>query len=255
MNSEIEIKLNKEIDILLEYKNSYTKKISLLNSYNTDNQLIDQIEIFQEQVQKIDKLLDRINRIVVEDTSDYIEKELISEYKEISSNFIKNSILIETLFLKNSEENSETIENSNEHKSSMESNDTLLISETLDTVILPFSNEEVKTILNQDDKDFKSFDEVVVSNFTRPLSDFKIPWVSRFRETMKLAKRCNYSKLDSITLSLEMMNKRFLHPAIIAACRTLDELDVYLDCLDKNELDQFKIFKIKYVFHPVLLKS
>ena len=128
MNSEIEIKLNKEIDILLEYKNSYTKKISLLNSYNTDNQLIDQIEIFQEQVQKIDKLLDRINRIVVEDTSDYIEKELISEYKEISSNFIKNSILIETLFLKNSEENSETIENSNEHKSSMESNDTLLIS-------------------------------------------------------------------------------------------------------------------------------
>ena len=255
MNSEIEIKLNKEIDILLEYKNSYTKKISLLNSYNTDNQLIDQIEIFQEQVQKIDKLLDRINRIVVEDTSDYIEKELISEYKEISSNFIKNSILIETLFLKNSEENSETIENSNEHKSSMESNDTLLISETLDTVILPFSNEEVKTILNQDDKDFKSFDEVVVSNFTRPLSDFKIPWVSRFRETMKLAKRCNYSKLDSITLSLEMMNKRFLHPAIIAACRTLDELDVYLDCLDKNELDQFKIFKIKYVFRPVLLKS
>ena len=255
MNSEIEIKLNKETDIILEYKNSYTKKISLLNSYNTDNQLIDQIEIFQEQVQKIDKLLDRINRIVVEDTSDYIEKELISEYKEISSNFIKNSILIETLFLKNSEENSETIENSNEHKSSMESNDTLLISETLDTVILPFSNEEVKTILNQDDKDFKSFDEVVVSNFTRPLSDFKIPWVSRFRETMKLAKRCNYSKLDSITLSLEMMNKRFLHPAIIAACRTLDELDVYLDCLDKNELDQFKIFKIKYVFRPVLLKS
>ena len=107
------------------------------------------------------------------------------------------------------------------------------------------------TIKNQEDK----ADEVVVSNFTRPLSDFKIPWVSRFRETMKLAKRCNYSKLDSITLSLEMMNKRFLHPAIIAACRTLDELDVYLDCLDKNELDQFKIFKIKYVFHPVLLKS
>ena len=52
-----------------------------------------------------------------------------------------------------------------------------------------------------------------------------------------------------------MMKKRYLHPAIITACRNLDELDVYLDCLEKNELDDFKIFKIKYELHPLVINA
>lgn len=260
MNSEVEIKLKKESEILIEYKNSYEKKISLLNSYNADNHLSDEIEIFQEETKKIDKIIEDINKVLNEDSFETLtENELISDYKEISSNFIKNSILIEKLFLENedetADETTDTSVISNEDNYSIESNDTLLISETLDRVILPYSNQEIKSILEQENKDFKSSDEVIFSRFTRPLSDFKHPWVSRFKETMKLAKRCNFSKMDSITLALEMMHKRFLHPAIIAACRNLDELDVYLDCLDKNELDQFKIFKIKYKFYPVLLRS
>ena len=51
------------------------------------------------------------------------------------------------------------------------------------------------------------------------------------------------------------MKKRFLHPAIISACRNLNELDVYIDCLDKNELDDFKIFKIKYELYPMVVKQ
>ena len=41
-----------------------------------------------------------------------------------------------------------------------------------------------------------------------------------------------------------------LNPAVIAACRDLDELDIYLDCLDDNELDKFSCFKIKYNVKP-----
>ena len=52
-----------------------------------------------------------------------------------------------------------------------------------------------------------------------------------------------------------MMRKKFLHPAIISACRTLNELDVYLDCLDKNELEDFKIFNVKYELYPMVVKS
>ena len=52
-----------------------------------------------------------------------------------------------------------------------------------------------------------------------------------------------------------MMKKRFLHPAIISACRSLKDLDVYLDCLDKNEIDDFKVFKIKYEVYPMLVKN
>ena len=52
-----------------------------------------------------------------------------------------------------------------------------------------------------------------------------------------------------------MMRKNLLHPAIISACRTLNELDVYLDCLDKNELEDFKIFNVKYELYPMVVKS
>ena len=67
--------------------------------------------------------------------------------------------------------------------------------------------------------------------------------------------REGYKTADAITLALEIMRKRYLHPAIITACRTLDELDVYIDCLEKNELDDFKIFKIKYELHPIIIKE
>ena len=105
MNSEVEIKLKKESEILIEYKNSYEKKISLLNSYNADNHLSDEIEIFQEETKKIDKIIEDINKVLNEDSFETLtENELISDYKEISSNFIKNSILIEKLFLENEDE-------------------------------------------------------------------------------------------------------------------------------------------------------
>ena len=64
---------------------------------------------------------------------------------------------------------------------------------------------------------------------------------------------CNLT--EAIALSIELMGKRYLYPAIISACRNLDELDVYLDCLEKNELDDFKIFKIKYELHPLVIKQ
>ena len=41
-----------------------------------------------------------------------------------------------------------------------------------------------------------------------------------------------------------------LNPAIIAACKSLKELDIYLDCLDENELDKFSCFNIVYNVNP-----
>ena len=56
-------------------------------------------------------------------------------------------------------------------------------------------------------------------------------------------------------MGLELFGERYLHPAIISACRNIDELDVYLDCLHKNELDEFKIFDIKYELYPMVVKT
>ena len=46
-----------------------------------------------------------------------------------------------------------------------------------------------------------------------------------------------------------------LHPAIISACKTLEELDIYLDCLEDNELEKFSCFKIIYKSLPTLHKN
>ena len=120
---------------------------------------------------------------------------------------------------------------------------------------MPYRVEEVISIFEQETNKYNSIDDVINDRFTRDFSDYKIQFASRYRETMKLAReREKYSFIDAVTLALEMMKKRFLHPAIISACRTLNELDVYLDCLDKNELEDFKIFKIKYELYPVLAK-
>ena len=46
-------------------------------------------------------------------------------------------------------------------------------------------------------------------------------------------------------LGFELMFKYKLNPIIIAACRNLEELDIYLDCLEENELFDFKCFEIR----------
>ena len=46
-----------------------------------------------------------------------------------------------------------------------------------------------------------------------------------------------------------------LNPIIIAACRNLDELDIYLDCLETNQLYDFKCFEIKFEVLPTITKK
>lgn len=148
------------------------------------------------------------------------------------------------------------IEDNRIEKDIMNCNDELLISEVKGIVKLPYSLKEINDMLCNNDCQYKDVNEIVETVFTRPFSDYKVQFISRYTETMKLAReRENCGLIDSISLSLEMMKKRYLHPAIISACRSLNELDVYLDCLDKNEIDKFKIFKIKYELYPVISKK
>ncbi|MBR3324689.1 MAG: hypothetical protein IKG14_01395 [Clostridia bacterium] len=138
----------------------------------------------------------------------------------------------------------------------LKNNDTLLISEKLNKVFLPYTAKEVEQIYNNENSKYKDLEEVINENFVRDFSDYNFQFLSRYKETMKLAKeREGYSIFDSIVLATEMIGKRFLHPAIISACRNIYELDVYLDCLDKNELEDFKIFKIKFELYPMIVKQ
>ena len=42
-----------------------------------------------------------------------------------------------------------------------------------------------------------------------------------------------------------------LNPVIIAACKTQEELEDYLSCLNRQKLDEFTAFEIKYEISPL----
>lgn len=138
----------------------------------------------------------------------------------------------------------------------IENNDTLLISEILNKVVLPYTSNEVKEILEDTTNNYETLEQVIDNVFTRSLSGYRHQAWARYNETLKLCKISeDCRKIDSISLALEMMRKRYLHPSIITACRSIDELNVYLDCLEKDELDDFEIFNIKYELYPVAVKE
>ena len=58
------------------------------------------------------------------------------------------------------------------------------------------------------------------------------------------------SLIKALDLGIELMFNYKFNPIIIAACRNLDELDIYLDCLEENQLFDFKCFEIKFEVTP-----
>lgn len=125
----------------------------------------------------------------------------------------------------------------------------LIISETTGNVILPY-------YINDLNGKNKSSQQIIQENYTLPIDLFKPAFASRFREAFKLA---HYKEKKSIAFSLnlatELMFNYNLHPAIITACRNLDELDIYLDCLENNETEKFKCFDIIFEIPPIISKK
>ena len=129
-------------------------------------------------------------------------------------------------------------------------NDTLVISDTNKNVILPYKVVDLESKL-KNNKKYKSLQDVINNEYTIPIETFKNPTKSRFREAFQLMKKKEHGSLkEAIELGFELMFQSDLNPAVIAACKDLDELDIYLDCLDDNELDKFSCFKIKYDIPP-----
>ncbi len=204
----------------------------------TVNNIMDNVQTNQETLNKMN------NSITNTDKINDMKNDIVSQQENTMDN-IKNIKC----------DNSSNIEKLN-NINKIQNNDILLISEILNAVVLPYTVDEVVEIFENDNGTYKTVEDVIIDKFTRPLSDYRFQFLSRYNETIKLLTvRQDYKLGESIPLALEIMGKRYLHPAIISACRSLDELDVYLDCLEKNEIDDFKIFKIKYELHPILVKN
>lgn len=191
---------------------------------------------------------------------EFIEVQILAEDLEL---FIRNDII----YFEDNINNSETVElnkksvskdflaKSKSQKGIVKNNDTLIISDANKTVTLPYTISQLEEKLNKN-KHYSTLQDVIDKEYTIPLDNFKNPVKSRFKEAYQLIKKKEHGSLkDAVELGLELMFQSDLNPAIIAACKDLDELDIYLDCLDDNELDKFSCFKILYNIPPTKNKK
>ena len=136
-------------------------------------------------------------------------------------------------------------------ENNLEDNKTLVISEEDGKVYLPYTKEDIKNEAGQN-KGIR-ISEIIENKYILPLDKYKNSIRARFREGYNLMyKREGKSRKSAILLGIELMFETNLHPAIISACKNLEELDIYLDCLEDNELEKFSCFKIIYKSLPTL---
>lgn len=135
-------------------------------------------------------------------------------------------------------------------------NNTLIISEKEQKAFLPFFYSEVEAIYQKANQKYQSLQDVINDLYILPLSRFKNSAIARFRESFHLIREKEKGSITkALDLGLELMFKYELNPIVIAACRNLDELDIYLDCLEENELYDFTCFEIKFEIMPQLAKT
>lgn len=129
-------------------------------------------------------------------------------------------------------------------------NNTLLISEIQNKVLLPFSVSELEKELAEN-RHYANLQDIIDTKYTIPLDKYKNAALARFKEAYNLMRKKEKASItSSLDLALELTFSNLLNPAIITACKNLDELDIYLDYLSSNELDKFDIFEIKYEMLP-----
>lgn len=226
------------------------RKIEVLHNIEQDIDKIDENSL-EERIKQYNQNFNSFKKELIEHS--IIEEQLALQYieknifNEIETNDKNNDFVKKEDVKLEKKENDEDI---------IKDNDTLIISEIQNKVILPYKSEEIKEILGNSENNDSDIQKIIEENFTVPLKFYKYASISRYRETFALMrKKEQASLLDSLDLALELMKNRYVHPAIITACKNSDQLDVYLDCLETNELDDFPFFKIKYELYPMKIKT
>src|SRR5574344_465879 len=124
-------------------------------------------------------------------------------------------------------------------------NKKLLISEQKNKTFLPYTATEIAEKLKS--KKYNSVEQLIEEEYTVSNDYYRFPMIARFKEAYKLVRiKENGSIAKAIDLALELMVNFSLNPSIITACKNLEELNIYLDCLEENELNNFLCFDIIY---------
>lgn len=130
----------------------------------------------------------------------------------------------------------------------VDNNETLLISEKQNIVYLPYTIDELEDYARRFPAQYPTLETVVKQEYMIPLNSlYKNPAQARFLETYYLFKRREERNFFvALIYAIIFVRKSELNPAVIAACKTQEELEEYMKCLKENKLESFKHFKVVY---------
>lgn len=250
------IKLAKEKDTIDSSNLNYSKEIiNLINSninslYNLEMKLNGLCQDFTDSY--ISNLFNSEN----DETFDTVKSNIdsySSDLSEFSKKFEENNVKIDNFLKDYTKDNNK---NSNIENDEHTDNPYLIVSEEEKKVFLPYKISEINSYLEQYPNVYSDFEDVVKKEFIIPLHYYtKNPIVTRFRETYSLIHdREGKSVFEALKYSFDLMFKDDLNPTIIAACKTQQQLDDYIECLEHQDLDSFKHFKIQFYITPLAAK-
>lgn len=239
-----------------------TQNIELLSSYKKDLENLSQIQDNSIDTNHINEASANIHKKVllsiseVETSLQEFSKEFCKynatkettndDYENESIKFINQKNFVETSTLNKDTDTKPLFDTSIPEN-------TLLISEKSNLIYLPYTNEELRKL--KDTHPDASIDAIINKYYTRKAKDYRNPPIARFKEAYKLVRnKEKMSIIDASNLGLELCFKSNLHPAIISACRSINELDEYLGCLEHNRTDKFCGFHVKFDITPTLVK-
>lgn len=246
-------KLNENIKLIYgiseEYSSISSEVVNLLikieSSQSDKEQFFDEIQALKSKIRKFsNKSQDAKSLIYLNDIKidTFLQKNIVKKYL--------STFDIEATVPQSFKEEQKVSHTSQEKDIS---NNTLLISEKKNKIFLPYTNQEISLYLQQYPDEYHSSDEVINKEFILPLDYYmKHPVIARFKEAYSLIRdRESKSVIDAFKFAVDIMFHYELNPVIIAACKTQEQLENYMDCLDKNKLDDFKDFNIKFEVSPL----
>ena len=236
----------------LESINIISKNLyELLNNYNTINQLNSFIvkrcdESFSDYNFKedIDKLTIKIKET----------EELAEQIKEDNK---KNYLIINSFIESEKEEvTKEKYDIDSVQEVTLETlkdNPVLKICER--RVELPYTKKEVEDFMREYPNDYKTPQEVISKEFVTRMSIYKKhPILSRFKETYYMCRTKEMMSIfDSFNFAKSIMFRSDINSYIIAAVKSKRQLEEYIECMEKNKLDEYKYFKIIYEINPTVV--
>lgn len=209
-------------------------------------------EFLEEKIVEIKTENAQIQEIKQEGkVEEYIEEKTVEVPRRVRQGSALNEInALQEIEKRSKQEVEKTVffQNNQQDSNQEKENNVLLISEKVGKIFLPYKKEDIHGYLASYPNEYKNYNDVIEKEYVLPLDEFmKNQTLSRFREMYDLIRNKELkSMVEAMKVSTKFMFRYELNPAIIAACNSKNELDKYLYCLEKNKLEEFDVFDIKY---------